>query len=327
MDLARIRPGEHRCHARDLSALVDIAGRDDGEVGILGNERVQVGHHIVLPDEAMGPADGVEGASHHLAPVVDACGKGGTISRQNAEAFDCAMCAVLPKRGNDGCAGRDIPHNLAVVINGVGVISIESEVWKLEGSVVFPQYGVNRKAGAGSRGAHGLALIVEALHEAVRFARQRRKRSDFAFFPHYRQYRRSGLLARRASGVRDRRFRNAYYLSAVIDSTGLPVISAQRRESHYVAVPPKKPTTRKVCAKGAHVFTVWIWNRCFGKTDSFPAIVDPAIVGPTVLSSKRAEVDVGSVDAYHRAATCNCRRRASLGRVHEPIHVLRPALI
>jgi hypothetical protein len=57
----------------------------------------------------------------------------------------------------------------------------------------------------------------------------------------------------------------------------------------------KKRTTRKFCAKAAHVFTVWIWNRCFGQTDSFPAIVDPAIVGPTVLSSKRAEVDVESV--------------------------------
>src|SRR5271170_6926725 len=204
MDLARIRPDEHRCHARDLSALVDIAGRDDEEVGIPRNERVQVGHHIVLPDEATGPADGVEGASHHLAPVVDACGKGGTISRQNAEAFDCAVCAVLPKRGNDGCAGRDIPHNLAVVINGVGVISIESEVWKLEGSVVFPQYGVNRKAGAGSRGAHGLALIVEALHEAVWVAIHRRKSSDFTSFPKYRRYNLS-RLARRASGVLDRR--------------------------------------------------------------------------------------------------------------------------
>ena len=172
-----------------------------------------------------------------------------------------------------------------MVINGVGVRSSVSEVRKLEGMVVFPQYGVNRKAGAGSRGAYGLALIVDALYEAVRLARQRRKSSDFAFFPHYRQYRRSRLLARRASGVRDRRLRNAYYLSAVIDSGGLPVISAQRRESHYVAVSPKKRTTRFFCAKGAHVFTVRIRNRCFGHTDSFPAIVDPAIVGPAVVSS------------------------------------------
>ena len=103
MDLARIRPGEHRCHTRDLSALVDIAGRDYEEVGISGNERVQVGHHIVLPDEATGPTLGVEGASHHLAPVVDAGGKGGTISRQNTEVFDSA---VLPKRGNDGWVSR-----------------------------------------------------------------------------------------------------------------------------------------------------------------------------------------------------------------------------
>jgi hypothetical protein len=94
-----------------------------------------------------------------------------------------------------------------------------------------------------------------------------------------------------------------------------------------VAVSPKKRATRKVCAKGAKVFTVWIWNRCFGQTDSFPAIVDPAIVGPTVLSSKRAEVDVESVDAYYRAATYNARGERSDGRVSKPIHVLRPAFI
>src|SRR5271170_6933871 len=217
-----------------------------------GNEGVQVGHHIVLPDEAMGPAGGVEGASHHLAPVVDAGGKGGTISRQNAEACGCAACAVQPNSGKDGCAvrARDIPNNLAVVINGVGVISSASEAWKLEGSVVFPQYRVGRYVGAGSRGAYGLALIVDALYETVWVAIHRRKRPGFAFFPKYRRNNLSGL-ARRASGVRDRRFRNAYYLSAVIDSTGLPVITAQRRESHDVAVSPIKRTTRKFCAKGA----------------------------------------------------------------------------
>jgi hypothetical protein len=37
VDLALMRPGEHRCHARDLSALIDITSRDYGEVGILGD--------------------------------------------------------------------------------------------------------------------------------------------------------------------------------------------------------------------------------------------------------------------------------------------------
>src|SRR6202035_874244 len=128
-------------------------------------------------------------------------------------------------------------------------------------------------------------------------------------------------------GVRDCRFRNAYYLSAVIDSAGLPVISAQRRESHHVAVSTQKRAPSKVCAEGAHVFTVWIWIRCFGQTDIFPAIVDPAIVGPAVLSSKRAEVDVASVGVYYCAATCNGRGGRLDGRVYNPIHVLRPAFI
>jgi len=54
VDRALTRSAHDLCHTRDLSALVDIAGRDDEEVGIPGNQLVQVGHHIVLPDEAMG---------------------------------------------------------------------------------------------------------------------------------------------------------------------------------------------------------------------------------------------------------------------------------
>src|SRR5580700_2667270 len=84
VNLVRMGPGLHRCHTRDLSAVIDIAGRDDEEVGIRGNERIQVGHHTVLPDEAVGPVErGVKVISHHLAPVVDAGGKGGKISRQS----------------------------------------------------------------------------------------------------------------------------------------------------------------------------------------------------------------------------------------------------
>ena len=37
VDVARMGPGEHRCHTRDLSALIDIASRDYEEVGIRGN--------------------------------------------------------------------------------------------------------------------------------------------------------------------------------------------------------------------------------------------------------------------------------------------------
>src|SRR5712692_3157966 len=37
VDIARIWPVDHPCHTRDLSALIDIASRDYGEVGIRGN--------------------------------------------------------------------------------------------------------------------------------------------------------------------------------------------------------------------------------------------------------------------------------------------------
>ena len=37
VNVARMGPGLHRCHTRDLSALIDIASRDYKEVGIRGN--------------------------------------------------------------------------------------------------------------------------------------------------------------------------------------------------------------------------------------------------------------------------------------------------
>ncbi len=81
-DGSRVRPGHLHRHTRDLSALIDVASRDYEEVGICGKYTVKVDHHAVLPEEAVGPvASGVKGASHHLALVVDAGGKGGNISR------------------------------------------------------------------------------------------------------------------------------------------------------------------------------------------------------------------------------------------------------
>src|SRR5215469_7743127 len=106
-------------------------------------------------------------------------------------------------------------------------------------------------------------------------------------------------VGRWASGVQVSRFRSSCDVSAVIDRAGLPVISPQRGESAYVEVLPEKRTTLTLCAQGANVFAVRIWNRCFGHTDRLPAIVDPAPVHPTVRSSKSAEVDQESVDVDH----------------------------
>src|ERR1700731_3497469 len=83
VDVARVRPAEYDCHARDLSALVDLVSHDCEEVGTGWKQRVEVGHHAVLPDEGMGPVEvGVEVASHHLSLVVDAAGQAAKISRQ-----------------------------------------------------------------------------------------------------------------------------------------------------------------------------------------------------------------------------------------------------
>src|SRR5260370_20990515 len=135
----------------------------------------------------MGPVEvGVEGASHHLALVVDAAGKCAKISRQKAEVCDCA---VLPKSGISGCAVRaaTLPNNLALVVNAVGDIGTSnSEVRKREGSAVFPQYGVTR-CGSGSRVAYGLALIVDSDCEPVSLATLPLKTLGCSFFPPHPQ--------------------------------------------------------------------------------------------------------------------------------------------
>src|SRR5260370_3360298 len=110
-------PAEDRCNARDLSALIDLVRHGCEEVGIRGKHRVKVLHHAVLPDEGMRPIEaGVQGASYHLAPVVDAGGYGGMISRQSAEVCDHT---VLPKYGKEGCAVSDatLPNNLPPFVN------------------------------------------------------------------------------------------------------------------------------------------------------------------------------------------------------------------
>src|SRR5215470_3209565 len=181
VDVARMRPREYRSHARDLSALVDLVSHGCEEVGTCRKQRVKVGHHAVLPDEGMRPVEArVQGASYYLAPVVDAGGYGGKISRQSIEVCECA---VLPKRAKLGCAvsAADYPNNLAVVVNALAYRA-SSEFRKREGRALFPQYGANNRLGAVLRVAYGLALIVDRECEPVWIATQPRKRLDFAFF-------------------------------------------------------------------------------------------------------------------------------------------------
>jgi hypothetical protein len=124
----------------------------------------------------------------------------------------------------------------------------------------------------------------------------------FAFFPQHRQVNPIISRVRRACGVHDPVFRISCDLSVVIDSAGLPVISAEGRESAHAAVLPKKRATRKSCAEEANVFAVRVRDIRFGITHCLPLLVDPAIVHPTVLSSERAEVEIDSVDVYRCAS-------------------------
>src|ERR1700683_1265465 len=261
VDVALMGPGLHRSHARDLSKLIDIASRDYEQVGIRGNQRVKVGHHTILPDEAVGPVKtGVKVVSHHLAPVVDAGGKGGKISRQNAKTCDCAVGAVQPSRGIESCAvgSADLPGDLAAVVNGVAEIgTCTSEILKHERSVVFPHYRVYR-CGAASRVAYGLASIVNPECDTVWIVTHQRKSFGAASFPQRRQRNPIVGSAGWGRGVHGTVFGISDDFSAVIDGAGLPIISAERRKSAHVAESPKKRNARKVCAEAANVFAVWI---------------------------------------------------------------------
>src|SRR5258708_26718378 len=108
----------------------------------------------------MGLAEvGVEVASHHLAPVVDAAGFTGKISRQKAEVCEYA---VLPKRAILGCAVRtaDCPNNLALVVNAEGD-SASSEVRKRRGGKAgFPPYGLETRPPRRFPRDYGVAFSV-----------------------------------------------------------------------------------------------------------------------------------------------------------------------
>src|SRR6266700_5267292 len=222
------------------------------------------------------------------------------VSRQSAEVCDHT---IVPNYGKEGCAvsAATFPDDLALVVNGPGDVgTLGSKARKREGHAVFPHHGVKR-CSAVSRVAYGLAPFVDALRLPVWIATHRRKSMGSAVFPYHWRIR-LGSRGSWACGIRNSGFRKSCDLSAVIDGIGLPVISAHRRESPHVAVSPKKRTARKFCAKAANVFTVRIWNTCFGETDRLPAVAEPAIAYETVFSSKRTEVDPEFVDLYYRVA-------------------------
>src|SRR5438445_5900631 len=188
MDFAGMRPAEHRCHARDLSALIDRVPHGGNAVGICRKHRVKVFHHAILIDEGMRPVEaGVDGASYHLAPAVDAGGQGGKISRQSAIAEDFDF-TVLPKYGTEGSPVRaaTLPNDLALVVNCPGDVgTLGSKARKRESHAVFPQHRVMR-SDAVSQVAYDLALLVDALCLPVWIASHRRKSLGFAAFPYHR---------------------------------------------------------------------------------------------------------------------------------------------
>src|SRR3984957_16605238 len=96
-DIFHVRPVDHHRHTRDLSVLIDVAGRDHIQVGTWGEKSVQVEHFSILPEKSASPASvEVEGAPHCLALVIDAGGKSGSIAKQKVALASDRI--VLPNR-------------------------------------------------------------------------------------------------------------------------------------------------------------------------------------------------------------------------------------
>src|SRR5215469_281902 len=186
VDVARIGPVLHDCHARDLSAFVDLVSHRGAEVGIGRKQRVEVGHDVVLPDESMVPvALRVEVASHDLALVVDAAGYATSISRQKTEVGDRA---ILPKHGirDSAVGGADESNNLAQVVIAES-LSASSVVRKRTYIVVLPHSGVIRRS-AGSREAYDLAVVIDPKCIPAWIVTCRKSFGlGFAVFPQHRQ--------------------------------------------------------------------------------------------------------------------------------------------
>src|ERR1700722_7256289 len=295
VNVALVGPAHYDGHARDLPALIDLITHDWEKVGAGGKQRVKVSQHVVLPDESMGPVEiRVQRTSDHLAPVVDAGGEGISISQSGADFCDRAVCAVLPNRGVKvrAVSAANLSSNLAPVVNDLGESAI-AEIKKRRDHVVFPRYTVSRYE-AVSRVAYGLAQVVDPKRISVEVASHQRKRLNGAVFPFRRQRNPIIRYAGRAGRVQRAVFRESYDLSTVIDRAGLPVVSAERRESPHLREFPEKRATRKMCAEATNVFAVRVWDSRFGITHDQPEIVDLAPVARSVRSSQRAEVEFDS---------------------------------
>src|SRR5580692_11404207 len=185
VDVARIWPALNDCHARDLSAFVDLVRHGGEEVGTARKQRVEIGHNVVLPDESMVPvALRVEVASHDLALVVNAAGYAASISRQKTEVDEHV---ILPKRGirDSAVGGADESNNLAQVVIAES-LSASLVVSKGAYFVVVPHNGVIRRS-ASSREAHDLASIIDPKRIPAWIVTCRKSFGlGFAVFPQHR---------------------------------------------------------------------------------------------------------------------------------------------
>ena len=176
-----------------------------------------------------------------------------------------------------------------------------AEVLKYGDDAVLPKCAVSRYE-AISRVADGLSQIVDPECVAVEVASDQRKRLDGAVFPLRRQ---SDAIINDAGGagvVQRAVFRESYDLPAVIDRAGLPVVSAERRESFYVEELPEERAADVMCAEAANVFAVGVCGGRFGFTDDLAEIINLAPVAGGVGSAECAEVELESVDIDEQAA-------------------------
>src|ERR1700719_1281223 len=106
------------------------------------SERVEIGHHSVLPECCAAIEVDVARLSNHLATIVDPIREAEVVSRQGSE---ISNLPVTPHHGVRRCVTRQIrsPHDLASVIDGEGgVIHQAAQSRQARNNAVLPKYGV-----------------------------------------------------------------------------------------------------------------------------------------------------------------------------------------
>src|SRR6266850_3179591 len=287
--------------------LVTVAGRD---------ERAQVGHGAVLPEEAAAAGEtGGTGDPDDLPPVVDSQGLAERIARERAEVPDAVSLGpqerVRVERA--AVAGGDVgePDDVAPLVDGHRRIPGDTaQVADIDGGAVFPEHRVNGAEPpdgpvADPRDADHLTAVVDGGGGSHRVAGQRGKHLDLIVARPPDDGPELQDLRGNAGGIVHGRFRPSDYLAAVVRAGGKSVAAPQRRKRADGAPLPHYASAGLAGARGeeraaAPSLAQGVRRVGLGNPRDEAKVVfhrpDDAAVGPT----ERAEIDPPAVEPQGR---------------------------